>query len=206
MSTTSTTIRATISAPLAFGNREAVIIAQGGAVNLFTGDYGGLHISGVISGSNGLTKAGSGVLALSGANTYTGQTTLSSGTTLLLGDVAGDGSPSLFGTSTTPIVLTSGNGPTALYASGGVDRIINRDLLIIGGGCVPVTLGGHSSEALTVNGNITLIDPNNSGSFVMNAQGQVTLNGVISGNGRLGHGMFSTLILNGNKTKAGVGM
>ena len=45
----------------------------------------GLFISGVISGTNGLTKTGAGVLTLTGVETYTGATFVSSGT-LQLGD------------------------------------------------------------------------------------------------------------------------
>lgn len=45
----------------------------------------GLIINGVISGDNGLTKAGTGVLTLTGAETYTGSTIVANGT-LQLGD------------------------------------------------------------------------------------------------------------------------
>jgi outer membrane autotransporter protein len=46
---------------------------------------GGLLVSGVISGTSGLTKSGTGVLTLTGAETYTGPTVVSDGT-LQLGD------------------------------------------------------------------------------------------------------------------------
>ena len=45
----------------------------------------GMLVSGVISGTNGLTKSGTGVLTLTGAETYTGATVISGGT-LQLGD------------------------------------------------------------------------------------------------------------------------
>lgn len=43
-------------------------------------------IDSVLSGSNGLTKAGNGTLTLSGTNTYAGTTTVSTGTLLINGD------------------------------------------------------------------------------------------------------------------------
>ena len=45
-----------------------------------------LTISGSISGNNGLEKIGAGTLTLSGANTYTGETTVTEGTLQLTGD------------------------------------------------------------------------------------------------------------------------
>lgn len=48
-------------------------------------NVGGLLVSGVISGSNGLTKAGTGVLTLTGTEIYTGATVVSGGT-LQIGD------------------------------------------------------------------------------------------------------------------------
>ena len=54
----------------------AVELASG--ITLTTGDSGDDTISGIVSGA--LTKAGSGTLILSGSNTYSGSTTLGSGT------------------------------------------------------------------------------------------------------------------------------
>jgi autotransporter-associated beta strand protein len=59
------------------GNRDVTIQA------------GTLGIGGVISGRYGLTKAGSGTLALDGANTYTGGTTLTAGRLVVAGSMGG---------------------------------------------------------------------------------------------------------------------
>jgi fibronectin-binding autotransporter adhesin len=47
-------------------------------------------ISSVISGSGDLTKAGAGLLALSGENTYAGMTTVDAGELMITGSIAGD--------------------------------------------------------------------------------------------------------------------
>lgn len=66
----------TISANLRLGNLSQVV-----AVN----NADGMLISGVVSGTNGLTKAGNGRLTLTNAQAYTGATVVSNGT-LQLGD------------------------------------------------------------------------------------------------------------------------
>ena len=64
-----------------------------------------LLISGVISSGNGLSKSGAGTMTLSGANTYTGATTISAGTLQL-----GDGSTT--GTLSASSAISVGSGAT----------------------------------------------------------------------------------------------
>lgn len=74
----------------------------------------GLLISGVIGGTNGLTKAGAGVLTLTGAETYTGATVVSRGT-LQLGDGFTPGTSIDFSNS----VFVATNGVLALNLADG---------------------------------------------------------------------------------------
>ncbi len=55
---------------------------------LTAGDSNDKTLSGVISGSGGLTKAGSGTQTLSGANTYSGATTINAGTLSVTGSLS----------------------------------------------------------------------------------------------------------------------
>ncbi|RDJ27830.1 hypothetical protein DWF00_13000, partial [Bosea caraganae] len=68
----------------------SLTLGGGGALSVGNGD-GSSGFGGVISGDGSLTKLGTGTLTLTGANTYTGGTTISAGT-LQLGDGTLDGS------------------------------------------------------------------------------------------------------------------
>ena len=61
-----------------------IVLNADGTVEV--GEEKTLTISGSISGNNGLEKIGAGTLTLSGANTYTGETTVAEGTLQLTGD------------------------------------------------------------------------------------------------------------------------
>ncbi len=78
---------------------------------------GRLNVSGVISGSNtnGLAKVGDGVLALKGANTYTGGTLISAGTVLAeLNQALANGN----------VTLGDGTGTDTLRLAGGVQLAV----------------------------------------------------------------------------------
>ena len=95
------------------------VLFRGGGFNIATALVGTVTMSNNVSG--GLTKMGSGTLTLSGANTYTGTTTIAAGT-LKLGTAA-----ALM--PNTPIVLAGGtldlSGYTITNALSGTGQILN---------------------------------------------------------------------------------
>jgi autotransporter-associated beta strand protein len=89
-------------------------------------------VAAILAGSAGLTKSGAGMLSLSGANTYTGTTTVDEGT-LSLGT-----SGSL--TATTSVTVT--NGATLLLGSSAPNRINANAALNLGGGQLSMGAAG----------------------------------------------------------------
>ena len=101
-----------INANLNFGAAEGVIT---------NGSTSTLTMGGVLSGSNGITLSTlKGAIALTGANTYTGQTTLLGGQINFSGLVANDGvTAGAFGLSTGAIVMNPGTSSLLLWATAG---------------------------------------------------------------------------------------
>jgi fibronectin-binding autotransporter adhesin len=118
----------------------------------------------VVSGSGNLIKQGPGVVNIASANSYTGGTTVNSGTLLVTGSVAGDtivnaggilgGAGTLDAVNVAGGVLAPGNGigtltTGALTLSAG--SILKLELTL-----GDTTAGGGINDLVMVNGNLTL--------------------------------------------------
>ena len=137
-----------------------------------------------MSGAGGLIKQGSGTLTLSGANTYSGTTTISAGTIKVAND-AGLGS-TLGGTT---------------VASGAT-----LDLQNVAVGAESITLSGGTLTDVTstLSGDITLTA--NSSLGATNSGDTLTLSGVISGGYGITKVGAGTVVLSGTNTYTGTTM
>ncbi|WP_411826985.1 autotransporter-associated beta strand repeat-containing protein [Luteolibacter sp. AS25] len=211
-----TTINAgtlTASNSTALGNNSAVTVSGAGTLNLTTdlsigslagsgavtmnantltagGDNASTSFSGIISGTGGFTKTGSGITTLTGANSYTGGTNLTAGTFVI-------GNNAAFGTGN----LTIGDG-TNLGGTGAF-RITN-DIAINGDFSVAPRNTLPSISSLELDGDVALGSSTrtitNTLDFSNFEFGQVNFGGVISG----GSGTGLTLADNGSTPGANV--
>ena len=151
----------TITAPVALGSSQTWSVT-----NTHT-----LIVNGGVSGSAALLISGGGKVSLGGAATYTGDTTVSAGGTLLMGAAnvlpngTGTGNMYVFGT----LNLNGGNAESvnALNGSGILDNT--------GGSTATLTVGNNNAS----NTNFTGVIQNSSGtlSLVMAGTGALTLGG-----------------------------
>ena len=199
---------AAISGNLDLGSATRTFtIGNGDAVN-------DMVVSAVISsasGAYGVTKAGTGTLVLSAANTYTGLTTVSAGVLNVRNATA-------LGTTAGATSVTSG---AALQIQGGIT--IGAEALTLNGSGVSssggalrnisgnnawqgaITLANNSrinsdADTLDISGDV------NSGAFILTAggTGNAVISGVISGSGALTKDGNGTLILSGANNYPGV--
>ncbi|HEV7402964.1 MAG TPA: autotransporter-associated beta strand repeat-containing protein [Chthoniobacteraceae bacterium] len=143
-----------ISNPIDLGNAEGLFYLTGGD----------LKLTGEISGAAGLTKAGSRILTLGGANTFNGPISINEGNLSFsaLGNL---------GVGTAPIQISSKiNSGSSLAYTGVGNATLSRDILISGptNSLSVTTLGATLSVPGTISG---------SGSMSYSGQGQVAVLG-----------------------------
>ena len=130
------------------------------APSIVVNNNAGVLISGAISGTKGLTKAGGGTLTLSGANTYTGTTTISAGTLSIGSDINLGAAPA---SAVADLLTLDGgtletNATMALHVNRGITLTANGGTLNTDSGTVLLVPGAISgSGSLTKTGNGTLI-------------------------------------------------
>lgn len=172
----------------------AVLLAD---ADLSTGALGGATtFDGVISGSGGVTKTGSGVFTLTGANQYSGATEVAGGTLVVDGSVAGDINVStgstLSGVGSAAGVVTLADGAT-LSAGGSAAAIFTSGGLILSETSVlDFSLGAPNvagaSDRLQVNGDLTLdgrLDVTDIGGFGIGVYRLIDYGGTLTDHGLL---------------------
>ena len=136
-----------------------------GVNTLTAGTANSTSFAGVIEGSGGFTKQGTGTLTFSGVNTYTGVTTVSEGTLALSGNgsIAASSGLDLSGAGATFDISASGGNQTIQDLSG-----VGSALVVLGGNSLTV----GSSNSTTFDGTI-----DGSGGLTKQGSGTLTLGG-----------------------------
>jgi autotransporter-associated beta strand protein len=110
-----------------------------GAATLTVSQTGSGTFGGVISGTGGFSKGGSGTLTLSGSNAYAGATAVNAGTLLVNGTSAGVGAVSVAATATLggsgSIAAAVTNSGTLAPGSGGAGNLTINNALTLAPGC-----------------------------------------------------------------------
>lgn len=157
------------------GGSNTITLSGGAAVTALNGAH---EIDAAIVGSSGLTKAGTGTIALSGTNTYTGTTNIRGGT-LAISD------NSNLGNAANAIDFDTGT----LRIDGTTLSSISRNVTMTGNGTVSVFDPNHSVD---ITGAVS-----GSGLFVKAGEGTLTLSNAAGHTGDI-HVNVGTLVVDNN--------
>ena len=141
-------------------SNQAFMLAAGAGVFAVNSSLG---LSGVISGSGNLTKAGSGILTLSGSNLYTGTTTVGSGTLAISGSAASINGTSGIAVSQGCLLQVSGGSGGQLPGSGSI-TLDGGNLNYLAN--VSAGTAGEVTGALSLNPGQSSVTTGNAGSGV----------------------------------------
>jgi fibronectin-binding autotransporter adhesin len=196
------------------GNANGVITSTGGAATVFTENAANTTFAGVIqdgaggTGQVSLVVEGPSTLALSGANTYTGGTTISAGTLQLgaggatgsiVGNVADNGTLAFDRSDTMTFGgVISGTGSLAQLGAGTTiltGANTNTGGTTISAGTLQIGAGGATGSIV---GNV-----GDNGTLAFDRSDTMTFGGVVSGTGSLAQSGAGTTILAGANTYSG---
>ena len=183
-----------ISGDLTF---SSTINTNGNYIDVYSGSGKSLFLSGVISGSGGISLKNSCYGIFSAANTYTGTTTVNANATLKIGVSSTSASSSPLGTTATGTTINSGgvldmNGYS--MSSSATEALTLNGTGISSGGA----LINSSGTASTWAGTIVLNSLSSIG-----GTGNITVAGVISGNNDMEKVGSGKLTFSGNNTYTG---
>lgn len=191
----------------ALAGAGTVQLGTGGALTVGNGNASSSY-AGEIAGGGSLTKAGTGTLTLTGANSFSGGTTINGGT-LQIGDGAGTGS--LVGTVVNNATLAFDRAGSLTFAgditgTGALTKDGTGTLILTGaaghtggttisGGSLQI---GDSGATGSISGNIL-----NNGALSFKRANDLTYAGVVSGSGSLTQAGSGTLTLTGTNSYSG---
>ena len=141
---------------------QATYVQPGGAI-IDTNDRNiGIQVKLLSAGgSGGLTKTGAGTLTLSGANSYTGTTTVSGGTLLVSGSIATSAATvqtgAMLGGTGSAGNVTLNSGATLAPGAGGIGTFNAATATL--NGTLAVELSAASADRLNASGSVTLSGP-----------------------------------------------
>ena len=176
-----------------------------------------LTIAGVVSGSNSITKTGTGVLTLSGTNTYTGSMSIDAGTVSVTGIMNGSGAGvvtvnagTLEGTGTinSAVVVNEGATLSAGVAANTGTLTINGNVTLDDGALSATINSANDYDKVVVNGAVDLLNNSTlslSGDYVVPAAAEAQSFELLSNDGSDAiSGTFASLSSGATKTFNGV--